>query len=232
MITGNSIVTLNMDFINMKKFKTKYFIIGLVVSLSLICACIYIYFGDIFLIKWQSEEKRMLSINQSVGESFRKQSNVEKETFVDKKRYSQAAEILSNDRFDHEVVILYNLVVDNPSYGYTYQVQFIDESSDVKQINYRASLQESEELGVCFCLVPSGDVSGNRRYQGQYIQEFILRSSDEVIRATLEDPNLNEPPYLYLPREMYENVVKGNGEMLLLDSEGEVMDRLNLKIRQ
>jgi hypothetical protein len=91
---------------------------------------------------------------------------------VDPNRLLRASEILSNDKFDHDVVFLLALVADYPGYGNVLQIEFVDESSDIVQINY-VGPDANAASAMCLLKVSPGEFNGIRCY-GTFREEIIL----------------------------------------------------------
>jgi hypothetical protein len=170
-----------------------------------------------------------LTQNAHLGRLLR--NNVEKGDYllVDPNRLLKASAILSNDKFDHGAVFLFALLADYPGYGNVLQIEFVDECSDIVQIDY-VGPDVNAASAICLLKVPSGEFH-EIRYYGTFRKEIILRAEGETITKEPKGEFPLKPHYIFLPRSTYENIIAAKGELLLIDCNGKILDILPLRRR-
>ena len=149
---------------------------------------------------------------------------------IDEQRRDRAIEILSDGKIREEVLFLYNAVAHHNVYRYMSRHIFVDEDHSVSEIAYRISDDGSGKPGSKLMFLPK-DIFYQIR-NGWYSFEFVLKPSNKVAEPTVSDPNSYEPDHLYLPKEIYESIIAGKGQMLLLDKAGKVLDTLPITITE
>jgi hypothetical protein len=149
---------------------------------------------------------------------------------IDEQRRVRAIELLSNGKLDDAALFLNSAVAHHPVWGYMAKLIFVDERASVSEVAYRFPSQKVAKSEDRLTFFPGGHIYGQQRNYGFVLSEVVLRASDDVARGTISDANAYEREYLLLPKEAYQSVIAGLGEMLLVDKNGDVLDSISITI--
>ena len=144
-------------------------------------------------------------------------------------RYKRAYKTLLNNYFDHDVIALDFNITDCYDNETIIEIRYIAEITEVTQVFYTSYNDDAGDIGHVF-LAPDNMFYPSMRASG--IANLCIR-----IRV---DPNLsaNDTPYnewdddrlyLVMPQMTFDSIKKKEGQFILLDDEGNVLDRFGLK---
>lgn len=144
-------------------------------------------------------------------------------------RYNRAYKILHNNFFDHDVIALDFNIKDCDDNDTIIEIRYIAEMTKVSQVFYKPYNDDAGDIGHVF-IAPDNMFYPSMRASG--ITNLCIR-----IRV---DPNLsaNDTPYnewdddrlyLVMPQMTFDSIKKKEGKFILLDDEGNVLDRFGLK---
>jgi len=144
-------------------------------------------------------------------------------------RYKRAYKILHNNYFDHDVIALDFNIKECDDNGTIIEIRYIAEMTKVSQVFYKPYNDDAGDIGHVF-IAPDNMFYPSMRASG--ITNLCIR-----IRV---DPNLsaNDTPYdewdddrlyLVMPQMTFDSITKKEGQFILLDEEGNVLDRFELK---
>jgi hypothetical protein len=147
-------------------------------------------------------------------------------------RMERVVSILSNSTVD-ESVITYIVCISqvNEEGRVLLDLRFLDEKDIVTQVNYCESENTSSNLGDVFATSRMMDTLTSRNTEVRMILVDVkadnnLRDGPEAYSA---QEHLDEMlPLFLIPEEMFKKIVIGEGQFILLDKEGRVLDRARL----
>jgi hypothetical protein len=151
-------------------------------------------------------------------------------TEIEQQRKQRAIELLTNGKLDQSVVFLDSAVAHHKIYGYMVQILFIDECASVSQVAYQGNAMDPDNPVERLTFRPRGKMYMGQRGWGRVRSKLILAQSDDNTVDIVSGLKFNEPDRLFLPKEAYQALIKGAGEMLLVDKDGNVLDRLPIEI--
>ena len=150
---------------------------------------------------------------------------------IDEERRNLAIEVLSDGKIGDEVVFLYNAVARHNVYGFMARIIFVDEQASVWEIIYQGLNNDVNGTSQQVTFLPSQYIFGQEGW-GTFTSDVILKPSNNITKACIIDSNSYEPDHLVLPKEMYDPITEGKGQMLLLDKNGKVLDSLRIKMTE
>jgi hypothetical protein len=150
-------------------------------------------------------------------------------TKIEQQRMQRAIELLSNGKFDQSVVFLDSAVAHHQIYGFMVQILFIDESALVSQVAYQGYDVDPDNPVERLTFIPGGYMYMEQRGWGSVWSKVILVQSDNNTVDIVNGGKFNEPERVLLPKAASQALIKGAGEMLLVDKDGNVLDRLPIE---
>ena len=144
-------------------------------------------------------------------------------------RYAEALRTLRNASFDNDVIAFSFSVVDCNDVGPMAQIRYVDELIKVNQVNYARSSDDANTSGQLF-LAPEYMPHPHLRMYG--ITELLMPlrvdeslSNNDAPYSRLEDG----VDYLMVPEMMFNGITALEGQFILLDKSGNILDRFLLK---
>jgi hypothetical protein len=144
-------------------------------------------------------------------------------------RYKRGMHLLRNRCFDDDVVAFSFNVVDCNNVGPMAQIRYVDELIKVAQVNYTPSNDDPNTLGELF-LAPENMPHPRMRLFG-ITNLCILLEVDKSLSDS--DPPYSqlkgERWYLVVPKATFDRITTLEGQFMLLDKKGKILDRFALK---
>jgi hypothetical protein len=143
-------------------------------------------------------------------------------------RYWRGYKILRNNSFDDDVIAYNFWVADSNEIGFVLVIRYVDELRRVTQVNY-ASDTSSNSIGST--LVASEDMPPlHMRMFGKTDLCIPLRVDLKLsANDTPYDKWTDERWLLFMPKTTFDSIIKKEGQFILLDEEGNVLDRFGLR---
>jgi len=204
-------------------------------------ATVYVVIGIAFLFTLVSLGffyKRSLSVNEQLRHHFRLDAN----TLIGKlrnrssglsdeqiERLRKAIHILKNPLFDKTVVVFEVSISPIEDKNSAFVVmRYVDEFATVEQINYAMLSATPDIVGKLF-LSPQELPPPEKRQIGIFSLYIYLRPNDDLPPDVTPYSMLDGKYYLVVPRTVFDNIVAGDGEFILLDHGNNILDKVKLK---
>ena len=117
-------------------------------------------------------------------------------------------------------------LIEHPVYGPTLEIQFVDECAIVTQLGFRPSSREGEVNGNFQVLSTLG--LREKRETGVFPFRHPLEKGPPLSQPELTRHATDEPYYLRVPEVLFDGIVLGEGDIVLIGKDGEVVDSMPL----
>jgi hypothetical protein len=205
----------------------KHLVIGAVVVILLILGFAGLYLRK----KVKDAREQCLNYYHKSGSDLRYELSKDpaiSENKIKISRYLRGFKILKNNSFDYDVIAYDFRVVDSNEMGLVLVIRYVDELLRVAQVNYAYDI-DPNSFGSAF--ISSEDMpSPHMRMHGKTDMCIPLRVDLKL--------SANEIPYyewngerwlLFVPKTTFDDIIKKEGQFILLNKEGNVLDRFGLK---
>jgi hypothetical protein len=146
---------------------------------------------------------------------------------VSELRLKKAITLLRNQHLDDEVVFVWSQVVPDKAEGATLRLLFVDECCRVRTIMFMPDQPDGTwdggERGLNYLYFP---FYPGRARDGFYNVRHYLSVSEQG-SDVVEDPDAGWR-VLHVPEGFFERLVLGRGQFMLVDVNGQVLDRLHV----
>lgn len=109
-------------------------------------------------------------------------------------------------------------------------ISFVDTRSSVEQIAYIPP--PSVEVGAIICPDSRSKLPFFRsgRRNGHYSEEYWLRLDEGMAPVRVEVDGEYLPESFVVPRDPFQKLIEGTGEIILLDKDGKVLDKMGITV--
>jgi len=143
---------------------------------------------------------------------------------VDGERYERAIAVLGNRTYDDEVVLYECVAWPHNVYGQMLEIGFVDECAHVAALRLRGRGQ-TEYPALIFEHSGKGAQERRRKVGIRHLRHPLRRGSDDT-QVLREREKADEPYSLCVASELYDSIVGGDGGVVLIGAEGEILDEL------
>jgi len=145
--------------------------------------------------------------------------------FIEAPRLNRSIEIMLNDKLEKTIVVFRAgiLPLRDAEHRSFFTMDYIDEFRILTQINYAQSEKDPNDLGRVFLLPQETWIE---KRNGNFRLTAYLEVDDSL---TYDAAPYSKSSTVFVPRTVFKNIMERQGWFFLLDKDGNVLDRIDLR---